>query len=89
MKAEEFERRMDFFMRTNRVIPKIKLTTRSGIVLVNPDDVMLIRSEGNYCRLFLKDGREEQITQNIVKVAEALDSPNILKANRSAYINLQ
>lgn len=89
MKAEEFERRMDFFMRTNRVIPKIKLTTRSGIVLVNPDDVMLIRSELNYCRLFLKDGREELITQNIVKVAETLDSPNILKANRSAYINLQ
>ncbi|WP_163708971.1 LytR/AlgR family response regulator transcription factor [Mangrovibacterium lignilyticum] len=89
LKNEEFERRMDFFMRTNRVIPKIKLGTRTGIILINPDDVMLIRSDGNYSRLYLKDGKEEQITQNIVKVAEALDSPNILKANRSAFINLQ
>ena len=88
-KNEEFERRMDFFMRTNRVIPKIKLSTKNGIVFINPDEVMLIRSEMNYCRLYLKDGKEEMILQNIVKVVEALDSPNILKANRSAYLNLQ
>lgn len=87
VKNEEFERRMDFFMRTNRVIPKIKLNTRTGIVLINPDDVMLIRSEANYCKIYLKDGREEFIMHNIAKVVELLDSPNILKANRSAYLN--
>jgi len=89
LKNEEFERRMDFFMRTNRVLPKIKLHTRTGIVFINPDEVMLIRSDGNYCRLYLKDGREEPIIHNIVYVVETLDSPNIIKANRSAYINVQ
>ncbi|WP_372776813.1 LytR/AlgR family response regulator transcription factor [Mangrovibacterium sp.] len=88
-KNEEFERRMDFFMRTNRIIPKIKLPTKTGIILINPEDVMLFRSERSFSRLFLTNGKDELVTQNIVKVAEALDSPNIIRANRSAYINLQ
>lgn len=88
-KNEEFERRMNFFMQNNKVISKIKLPTKSGIILVNPEDVMLVRSEGNSSRLYLKDGKDEFIVYNIAKVLESFNSPNIIKANRSALINLQ
>lgn len=88
-KTDEFERKMDMLIRTKRMNPKIKLPNRNGFVLINPEDVMVIRSEGNYCRIFLKTGKEEEITLNIFKAAEMLNSPNILKAHRSAYVNMQ
>jgi len=88
-KTDEFERKMDMLIRTKRMNPKIKLPNRNGFVLVDAEDVMVIRSEGNYCRIYLKTGKDVEITQNIFKVAELLNSPNILKAHRSAYVNMQ
>ncbi len=89
VKKKDLERRMDFFMRNNKVTPKIKLSTRSGVIFINPEDIMLLRSEANYCRIFLNDGSEELATINIYKVASIIDSPSLFKANRSAYLNLQ
>jgi len=89
IKNKEFERKMDLFVRTRQVTPKVKLSDKDGFVFVSPDDIMLIRSEGNYSRIFLKDGTDDLITQNISIIAEALDSPNIIKASRSALINIQ
>ncbi|WP_423129199.1 LytR/AlgR family response regulator transcription factor [Gaoshiqia sp. Z1-71] len=89
VKRLELERRMHLFMKTTKTIPRAKFTTRSGIIFINPDDIMLMRAESNYCRIFLKDGREELITTNIFKAAARMDSPEIVKANRSAYVNVQ
>ncbi len=84
----ELERRMDLFMKNNKTITKIKLPTRIGIVIINPEDIMLLRADSNYCRVFLTDGKEEFITLNVYKVVSIIDSTNIVKASRSAYINL-
>lgn len=88
-KKLEFERRMDFFMRNNKVITKIKLSTRNGFTLVNPEDIILVRAEGPFSRIFLKDGKQEVIIYKIPRMQEALASQNFIKANRSAIINLQ
>lgn len=88
-KTKEFERKMDLFIRAKKINHKIKLTNRNGFVLINPNDIMLIRAEGNYCRIYLKTGKDEEITQTIIKVAELLNSSNILRAHRSAYVNTQ
>jgi len=85
----ELEQRMDFLMKSNKAIPKVKLPTRTGIIFIHPEDIMLFLAESNYCRIFTKDGKEELITQNIYKVVSVIDSPAILKANRSAYVNVQ
>jgi DNA-binding LytR/AlgR family response regulator len=89
IKRRELERRMDLLMKTNKVIPKIKLPSRTGIIFINPDDVMLCKAESNYCRMHMKDGEEEIILLNIYKVASILSSNRIFKVSRSAYINLQ
>ncbi|MCW0482560.1 LytR/AlgR family response regulator transcription factor [Gaoshiqia sediminis] len=86
---KELERRMELFMQSNKAIPKVKLATRTGIIFVNPEDIMLMHTEAAYCRIFLKDGREELIMMNIYKVVDLIDYSNIVRANRSAFINLQ
>lgn len=88
-KRVELERKMDLLMQNNNVHSKVKLPTRTGIILVNPNDVMLIRADSNYCNIYLIDGQIELITNNIYKTVSLLDSKDIIKANRSAYINIQ
>lgn len=83
------ERRMELFMQSNKVVPKVKLTTRNGIIFVSPEDIIVIRSDANYCRLFLTDGSEEFISMNVYKVVDLMDCSTIVKASRSAFINLQ
>lgn len=88
-KRKELERSMDIFLRNNRPHPKVKLTTKSGIVFVNPDEIMLIQAKSNYSEVYLSNGNVEIITQMVQKIVEIIDSPSIVRANRSAYINLQ
>jgi len=88
IKHKELERRMDFLIRNNKVIPKVKLPTRTGIIFINPDDIMLYLAESNYCRIYTKEGEEELIMLNIYKVASIVNSPGVFKVGRSAYINL-
>lgn len=88
IKHKELERRMDFLMKSNKIIPKIKLPTRTGVIFVNPDDIMLFEAELNYCRIYTKDREQELVTLNIFKVANIINSQKVFKVNRSAYINL-
>lgn len=85
----EFERRMDFFMRNNRITTKVKLTTRNGAIFINPEDIILIKAERSGCSVFLKDGKKESIAYTIPRAKQAINSPNLIKANRLALINLQ
>lgn len=88
-KRKELERQMDIFIRTNRINPKIKLTTKAGIVFINPDEIMLIQAGTNHSNIYLKNGSVELITQNVYKIVELIDSPCFVKANRSSYVNIQ
>lgn len=89
VKRKELERRMDFLMKTSRVLPKIKLPTRTGVIFIDPDDIMLYKTESNYCLIYTREGEEELIMLNIFNVVSAVNSKRVLKVSRSAYVNLQ
>lgn len=88
-KHKELERRMDFLMRSNKVIPKIKLPTYTGILFINPEDIMMYEADGNHCRIYSKEGDEELITLSMYKVTTIVNSQKVFKVNRSAYVNLR
>jgi DNA-binding LytR/AlgR family response regulator len=89
IKRKELERRMDLLIKNNKVIPKVKFPTRTGIIFINPDDIMLYKAESNYCRIYLKDGEEELIMLSLYKVVSVVNSKRVFKTSRSACINLQ
>ncbi len=88
-KRKELERRMDIFVKNNKSNPKIKFPTRFGIILINPDDIMLMRIENNNTLIYTTDGNSEIITMSALKIVATIDSPSFVKISRSAYINLQ
>lgn len=90
LKNEEFERRMDLFLRSSKATPKIKLPTKTGIILIEADDLMIAKSEtSTSSRVFIKDGREELVSVSIPRLFELMESSNLIKVNRpSSIINL-
>ena len=88
-KRKELERKMDIFIRNSKTNKKIKLTTQSGIVFINSDEILMVQAETNYSYIYLTNNNVELITQNLQKIIDAIDSPSLVKANRSTFINLQ
>ena len=78
---------MNRLIRDNNALSKVKLPTKSGILFIAPDEIILLRSAMNNTLLFLKDGTEQQITQNINRVVRLINSSQLIRASRSAYIN--
>ena len=89
IKRKELERRMDFLMKSNKIIPRIKLPTYTGVIFINPEDIMMYEAEGNYCRIYIKEGDDELITLNVYKVTAIVNSQKVFQVNRSAYVNLR
>ncbi|MGQ7870852.1 LytR/AlgR family response regulator transcription factor [Sunxiuqinia sp. sy24] len=88
-KRKALERNMDFFIRNNQPTQKLKLSTESGIILVDPDEIMAIKTQANKNYISLTNGHTERVTMLMHKLVALINSPSLVKANRDTYINLQ
>lgn len=67
---------------------RIKLNTRSGYLLINPEDIVYCQADGSYTHLHLSRGHSEIITQNLGAVEEKLVGNAFFRAGRSYILNL-
>ncbi|MGE4587286.1 MAG: LytR/AlgR family response regulator transcription factor [Mangrovibacterium sp.] len=88
-KNQELERKIDFLLRENKPISKIRLPVRTGVIFVDPEDIMLFQTESNNCRIYTKQGEEELILMNICKLVFLINSPAIFNLSRSTSINIK
>lgn len=89
LNKEEDERRIDILIQSQKTYGKVKFPTRSGVIILHPDDVAIIRAQGNNCELFLADGTIEIVSRNLLQVLEAFNSPNIYRISKSTSLNLK
>ena len=68
---------------------KVKLNTRSGYILINPQDVVYCQADGNYTHLQLVNGNRELTTQNLGTIEESLKGNSFFRVSRSYLINLK
>lgn len=68
---------------------KVKLNTRSGYILINPQDVVYCQADGNYTHLQLVNGNRELTTQNLGTIEESLEGNSFFRVSRSYLINLK
>lgn len=88
-KREEDERKFEILIQSQKTYGKVKFPTRSGVIILHPDDVALIRAQGNNSELFLSDGAVELVNVTLNNVAIAFNNPNIYRISRSSCINLK
>jgi len=68
---------------------KIKLNTRAGYMLINPDEVVFCEADGNYTHIQLISGTRETTTQNLGSIEELLEGSTFFRASRSYLLNIK
>jgi len=68
---------------------KIKLNTRSGYILINPQDVVYCQADGNYTHIQLVTNVREVTTQNLGAIEELFNGRSFFRASRSYLLNLK
>lgn len=67
---------------------KLIFRNNSGIIFVEPEEIVYIEAEGNYSVFHLVNNRTETVTMLLGKVEEQLDNSRFFRISRSFIINL-
>jgi len=66
---------------------KIKFNTRTGYLLVNPEDILYCEADVNYTVFYFGKGSREVVTLNLGRIEELLASYPFYRISRSMLIN--
>lgn len=67
---------------------RIKVNTRTGFILIRPDEILHCMAAGNYTEVYLVNNRVETVTSNLGSFMELLPSNGFFRISRSGMINL-
>lgn len=83
---EHLDNRNDTIINVN----KIHLRLERQTILVDPENILYINSDGNYSTIFLADGTDFMITKNIKKLEESsFRPPHFFRIHQSYIINIK
>lgn len=68
---------------------KLKFSTRTGFVFINPAEIIYCEADHNYTNLFLSNSEKQTVTLNVGRMEHILPSTKFSKINRSVIINKQ
>lgn len=68
---------------------RIKFNTRTGYILVSPEDVMFCEADVNYTHIYMSKDNKETITVNLGRVEEIFAPYSFFRISRSILINRQ
>jgi two-component system LytT family response regulator len=71
------------------VLNKLIYRNVSGIIIIDPSEVVFVEAAGNYSSFRLSDGRNETVTVSLGKVEEQLDPLYFFRTGRTFVINLR
>lgn len=71
-----------------KLINKIAVTSLSGIVFINLDEILYVEASNNYAIVVLVDGEKIIISKTLKDVQEVLDNRNFFRIHRQFIINL-
>ncbi|MCF8378112.1 MAG: response regulator transcription factor [Bacteroidales bacterium] len=66
---------------------KLVFDLRTGLLIIEPEELVYCEADGNYTHLHLKTGRVEMVSFNIGYVEKLLQAYDFFRLNRSVLIN--
>jgi len=82
------DRKLDNFIHSQNISPKITLPVNHGLLLVSIKDIVLIKSKGNKSMLYLFDGMVEEVNLTLTKMMSEISSPAFFQIHRTVFVNL-
>jgi two-component system LytT family response regulator len=67
---------------------KVRLSTAGGFIVLHMNDILYIKADWNYARVYLSDEQIEPITMNLGAVEKRLPMTRFMRINRSVIVNL-
>jgi len=68
---------------------KIPISVSNKIILVEPDEILYLKSDGSYTSIFLKDNQEYVVSKNIKFFEEILPVTHFLRIHKSYIVNIK
>lgn len=68
---------------------KLKFNLRSGFVMIDPEDILYCKADGNYTNIFFGKDSREIVSINIGRLFKTLPKEMFYRINRSVIINLK
>jgi DNA-binding LytR/AlgR family response regulator len=88
-RLENTEKKIDQLIDLINKEGKLKFNTRTGYILIAPDDIIYCEADVNYTTLFLGSNRKEVVTINLGRLEEMLSDYSFHRISRSILINTQ
>lgn len=90
-KFDTLKKKEEYFQKIQHLInhfqPKIRFNTRTGFILVSPDEIVYCKADGNYSELYLSDGSKRMVTLNLKCMIELLPRPQFIRISRFHIVN--
>ena len=86
LRLEEGGTRLQSF-KSVRAYEKIRFSTRTGYIYLDPDDVVFCEACGAYTTLHLNDYNKYIVSQNLSRIQNKLPEKSFLRIGRSGLIN--
>jgi len=67
---------------------RIKLNTRVGYILIEPEDIIYCEADGSYSNIYLRNNSSQISTFNLGKIETLLTEKHFFRISRSVIINL-
>jgi two-component system LytT family response regulator len=83
----DFNRKVDHLLRHLHHDDRIRVNTRSGFLLIDPNEILYGTADGNYTVIHFSPSQSELVTMNIGSLLVLLPSGHFSRISRSAIIN--
>ena len=80
-----FRKEMDFEVKS---CSKIAFLSHGDYIVVRPEDIAYCEAQGNYCRIYLTNGKSLFICKTLKQVESILPSKNFTRCHQSYVVNL-
>ena len=83
----ELMRKMEIFTKSNSAVPKRMFKQKSGIIILEIDEIVFVKASLTHSVLTLTNGDESVLKTNLNRTCEIINSEDFVRINRSYCIN--
>jgi len=76
-------------MQPHQVSRRFAVPTMEGLILINPDDIIYVKSDGPYSHFYFTDGRHLLISKTLKEAEEVLPPKDFFRIHNSFLGNMQ
>ncbi len=84
----DINKKLDDLVRQTLGYRKVKFNTRTGALILDPDEIVFCKAGGNYSEIFTASGKKELVSLNLGQVEKILPETVFVRISRFYIVNI-